>query len=121
MLIKDLEKFAKNIKGEILFVMGSNGSGKSTLLKTLSKLIPPLSGSISLRGKKLKDFTSLDFAKETSVLLTERPNLNSMKVKEVLALGRFPYTSFWGSLNSKDENIINEVIELLKIQNLIKL
>ena len=116
-ILKDLN--LKAFKGEILFVMGSNGSGKSTLLKTLSNLIPPLSGSVSLSGRKLKDFSSLGFAKEISILLTERPNLSSMKVKEVLALGRFPYTSFWGSLGSKDENIINEVIELLKIQNLI--
>ncbi len=116
-ILEDLN--LKAFKGEILFVMGSNGSGKSTLLKTLSNLIPPLSGSVSLSGRKLKDFSSLGFAKEISILLTERPNLSSMKVKEVLALGRFPYTSFWGSLGLKDENIINEVIELLKIQNLI--
>ena len=116
-ILKDLSFQA--FAGEILFVMGGNGSGKSTLLKTLSNLILPLSGSISLNGKKLKDYSPLDFAKETSVLLTERPNLNSMKIKEVLALGRFPYTSFWGSMGSEDKNIINEVVELLKIQLLI--
>ena len=51
-ILKDLSFQA--FAGEILFVMGGNGSGKSTLLKTLSNLILPLSGSISLNGKKLK-------------------------------------------------------------------
>tara|TARA_Y100001970_G_scaffold256080_1_gene333413 strand:- start:140 stop:1150 length:1011 start_codon:yes stop_codon:yes gene_type:complete len=116
-ILKDLS--FKAFKGEILFVMGGNGSGKSTLLKTLSNLIPPLSGSITIRGKKVNDFSPVNFAKELSVLLTERPSLGSMKVKEVLSLGRFPYTSFWGSMKLEDKSIINDVVDLLKIKNLI--
>ena len=107
-------------EGQILFVMGSNGSGKSTLLKTLSNLTPPLSGSISLKGKETRDYSSIDFAKKVSVLLTDKPNLNVMNVKEVISLGRFPHTSFWGSLNTKDKKIIDETIELLKLQHLTK-
>ena len=46
---------AKNISftvksGEILTFIGQNGSGKSTLLKTLSGLIPPLSGEMLIDG-----------------------------------------------------------------------
>ena len=116
-ILKDLS--FKAFKGEVLCIMGSNGSGKSTLLKTLSHLIDPLSGSIKIKGKKIESFSPLDFAKEVSVLLTERPSLGSMKVKEVLSLGRFPYTSFWGSMSLADESIIDDIIDLLKIRNLI--
>ncbi len=38
-------------KGEIFGVIGKNGSGKSTLLKTLSRIISPTTGTITLRGK----------------------------------------------------------------------
>jgi len=34
-----------------LSIIGSNGSGKSTLLKILSKITPPTSGEIKIRGK----------------------------------------------------------------------
>ena len=115
-ILKDLS--FKAFKGEVLFVMGRNGSGKSTLLKTLSNLIKPLSGSIHIKGKQIKDFSPLSFAKEVSVLLTERPNLGSMKVKEVLSLGRFPYTNFWGSISVEDKSIINDIIDILKIKDL---
>lgn len=39
------------IPGEALGIIGSNGSGKSTLLKILSKITPPTSGEIKIRGK----------------------------------------------------------------------
>lgn len=38
-------------KGECLALIGKNGSGKSTLLKILSRIIPPTSGHIRLRGR----------------------------------------------------------------------
>jgi lipopolysaccharide transport system ATP-binding protein len=37
--------------GEVLGVIGRNGAGKSTLLKILSRITPPTSGRIDLRGR----------------------------------------------------------------------
>lgn len=38
-------------EGEYLALVGKNGSGKSTLLKILSRVIPPSSGEIRVRGR----------------------------------------------------------------------
>jgi lipopolysaccharide transport system ATP-binding protein len=38
-------------QGECLALIGKNGSGKSTLLKMLSRVIPPTSGHIRIRGR----------------------------------------------------------------------
>jgi len=37
--------------GEVLGIIGFNGSGKSTLLKVISRITPPTSGEIYLRGR----------------------------------------------------------------------
>ncbi len=37
--------------GEVLGVIGKNGAGKSTLLKILSRITPPTTGEIKLRGR----------------------------------------------------------------------
>ncbi len=38
-------------RGEVLGLIGTNGAGKSTLLKVLSRITPPSSGRISIRGR----------------------------------------------------------------------
>ncbi|MDP3511363.1 MAG: ABC transporter ATP-binding protein [Sulfuritalea sp.] len=38
-------------QGECLALIGKNGSGKSTLLKILSRIIPPTSGQVRVRGR----------------------------------------------------------------------
>lgn len=37
-------------KGEMIGIIGGNGAGKSTLLKILSRITPPTSGEINIRG-----------------------------------------------------------------------
>jgi branched-chain amino acid transport system ATP-binding protein len=40
-------------QGELVAVIGSNGAGKTTLIKTISGLLKPRHGSISLDGKRI--------------------------------------------------------------------
>lgn len=47
--LKDLSLHVK--QGECLALIGKNGSGKSTLLKILSRIVPPTSGQIRVRGR----------------------------------------------------------------------
>ncbi len=104
--------------GELTCLLGPNGAGKSTLLKTLSGFLPPLSGEILIEGKNLMDYVDSELAKIIGVVLTERINLNNMSVYELAAMGRSPYTGFWGHLNSHDKEIVEESISLVKIDSL---
>ena len=47
-----LEKINLEVKeGEILGIIGPNGAGKSTLLKIISRITPPTTGQVSIRGR----------------------------------------------------------------------
>ena len=80
-------------------MLGPNGCGKSTLLRTLAGLQPALGG----------EFTHCD-AKSIALVLTERLSMDNTTVHDVVAMGRYPYTSFLGGLTAKDEEVIAEAL-----------
>lgn len=106
------------LAGELTCLLGPNGAGKSTLLKTLSAFIPPLSGEIILEGKNLKNITARMLARSIAVVLTNRPSTMNMTVEELVAVGRSPYTSFFGALHAADKEVVDKSISLVGIDDL---
>lgn len=98
--------------GELTCLLGSNGVGKSTLLRTLAGFQPPLAGEITPIGM----LTTRDLAKEVSVVLTSKPDSTMMSVEEMVAMGRFPYSGFWGRRSQKEQNYVDEAIRLVGIE-----
>ena len=96
-------------EGEMVCMLGPNGCGKSTLLRTLAGLQPALAGEIkptpdsSLKGGEV--------ARQMALVLTERLSLENTTVHDVVAMGRYPYTSFLGGLTNEDEAIISQALE----------
>ena len=105
-------------KGQLIGLVGANGIGKSTLLRTLIKVQPALSGTVLLNDVDLKSISSLDLAKQLSIVLTEVLTSKNLSVYELIALGRHPYTNWVGSLTSKDIEIVENAFKLVNISEL---
>lgn len=101
--------------GELTCLLGSNGAGKSTLLRTLSGFLMPLKGTITIDGKELRTYSQAELSKKVSVVLTEKPETTSMTVEQLVALGRSPYTGFWGRLSGHDEKVIRHSMEVAHV------
>ena len=104
--------------GELVCLLGPNGIGKSTLLRTLSGLLPKLSGTIMINGRALEEYSEKELSKQVGVVLTDHPQLRNMRVEELVALGRSPYTNFFGGLSSEDKVFVDEAIFLVGIDKL---
>lgn len=104
--------------GELTCLLGANGVGKSTLLRTLSSFQSSLAGKILIEGRDVTSYSEKDFSKLVSVVLTDRFSIKNMTSRELIGLGRSPYTGFWGRLNREDEAIVDEAISKVKIENL---
>ena len=90
--------------GEMVCMLGPNGCGKSTLLRTLAGLQPALSGEYKIQNSDRPE-------KSVALVLTERLSMDNTTVHDVVAMGRYPYTSFLGGLSEQDEEIIAASLE----------
>lgn len=105
-------------RGAFTCLIGSNGTGKSTLLRTIATFQPPLGGTITINLPHPTDITTLSpqqKAQAIGVVLTERTMPGNMTVRDMVAMGRSPYTGFWGRLSKKDNDIIDNAMLMIGI------
>lgn len=103
---------------ELTCLLGANGIGKSTLLRTLSAFLPPLEGKVFVDEQDIRTLTPNQLSRQISVVLTEKPDLQNMSVRDLVAMGRSPYTGFWGRLSDDDEAVVTTALQQVGIQAL---
>ena len=95
--------------GEMVCMLGPNGCGKSTLLRTLAGL---QEGVVSSEYRVVSsEYRVVSSENKIALVLTERLSMENTTVHDVVALGRYPYTSFLDGLSADDERIIAESLE----------
>lgn len=105
-------------QGELVALIGRNGTGKSTLLRTLTGLQPSLGGSVILQGRDLYSIGSSQLPRIVSFTSTEPVAVRNIRVRDVVALGRFPFTNWIGSLTAEDEEAVSEAMEATGLTDL---
>ena len=96
--------------GELTCLIGRNGTGKSTLMRTLAGFLKPLGGSALLDGRDVGRLSPAERSHLISVVLTDRVDIDGMRVKDLVSVGRQPYTGFFGKMSSDDEEVVNKAI-----------
>ncbi|MEL6976061.1 MAG: ABC transporter ATP-binding protein [Bacteroidota bacterium] len=104
--------------GRFVGVVGVNGVGKSTLMRTLGGFQMALAGEILLDGQSIQAIAPNPLAKLRSVVLTEQGVAQNLTVQELITLGRYPYTNWWGKLNKDDHQQILKSLERLELIHL---
>ena len=105
-------------KGRLTCLIGANGAGKSTLLRTISAFQPKLGGDIIIRDRKLESFSREELARLIGVVLTERPSVQHLTARQMVAMGRSPYTGFFGRLSDEDNAVVTESLRMVGIEHL---
>lgn len=117
----ELLPIAENIsleiyKGEMVCLLGPNGGGKSTLIRTLAGMQPALRGVVTIDGDDIHEMNLELLAKKMSVVLTDAVTVPNMKVFDIVALGRYPHTNWFGTLSHTDVDIVRSAMQKVGLQ-----
>jgi iron complex transport system ATP-binding protein len=77
--------------GEMACLLGPNGAGKSTLLRAVAGALRPRSGAVLIDGVPVEEFDRAVLARRLAVVPGEMNIPFSMRVEELVALGRIPH------------------------------
>ena len=98
-------------RGKLVALIGANGIGKSTLLRTLVGNQPPLEGEVSISGIRIGEISRKNLSLLLGIVNTERTQAGALTVREVVSLGRQPYTGFLGILSKNDKSIVEKAMQ----------
>jgi iron complex transport system ATP-binding protein len=105
--------------GQLNCLIGPNGVGKSTLLRTIAGIQPAISGHVKILGELPDKMKSEKLARLLSIVLTDRIGHGNLKAFDVVAMGRTPYTGWFGTLDNEDRMKVAWAIEMTGITDLI--
>lgn len=89
---------------------GRNGSGKSTLLRAIAGLGKISAGEIIIDGKT-RFASAVEKARSIAFVNTQRVRIANMKCRDLVGLGRAPYTDWAGRLGRRDREIVEAALD----------
>src|SRR5699024_8959874 len=92
-------------------LIGPNGSGKSTLVKILAGQQPASRGYVSFAGARLEDWGGRAFARKVAYLPQFPPAADGMTIRELVALGRFPWHGTLGRFTDRDRASLERALK----------
>ena len=102
--------------GKVIGILGHNGSGKSTLVKLLARQQRLSRGTLRFAGRPIESWDSRAFARKIAYLPQQTPPAAGMLVRELVALGRYPWHGALGRFGQRDRDKVREAMALTDIE-----
>jgi iron complex transport system ATP-binding protein len=105
--------------GERVALIGPNGAGKSTLLRAVTGLVAPSEGSVRIAGEPLRTIDRASLARRLAVVPQQVVVPFSVRVEELVGLGRLPHEDPLRGARPADRAAVQEAIERVGIGHLV--
>lgn len=104
-------------KGEIVSLIGPNGAGKSTILKSITRQLSMIRGTAYIDQLNVSTASLKELSQKMAVVLTERMKPELMTCRDIVAMGRYPYTGKLGILSDEDEQKVDHAIATVRAED----
>ncbi|MBO0979514.1 ABC transporter ATP-binding protein [Microbacterium sp. SD291] len=99
-------------------IVGPNASGKSTLLRALSRLVVPSAGEVLLDGRAIRSYRAKEVARRVGLLPQTSVAPDGIRVRDLVARGRFPHQSIMRPWAERDEAAVEEAMKATGVSDL---
>lgn len=105
--------------GEVTTLLGPNGCGKSTLLRSVSRLLAPRAGSVTVGGEDV--FALSPRAAALRIALQPQSPIapEGLSVGELISRGRFPHRERWRGESDHDRAAVHAAAEAAELLDLL--
>ncbi len=97
-------------QGEFVALIGPNGAGKTSLIRACLGLTAVARGCVQIDGVETRRLSPVQRARLIAYLPQSRPLAWPVRVRDVIALGRFAHGAAPGRLSARDHERVGQVI-----------
>jgi iron complex transport system ATP-binding protein len=104
--------------GKITVIVGANASGKSTLLRTMSRLLKPSCGEVTLGGRSVHAIPTRELARQIGLLPQSPIAPEGILVDDLVRRGRHPHRGLFSRWSARDEQAVEHALAATRTTDL---
>ena len=97
--------------GKLTALAGPNGSGKSSIVRALLGRADVVRGSVAVAGSDVRTLPLTELARRVAVVPQREETAFPTRVREYVALGRYPHLGLWRAATMADDIAISDALE----------
>lgn len=105
-------------RGQLTALAGPNGSGKSSIVRALLRRADVISGAVTIDGRDVNTLSYAELARDVAVVPQREEAAFPTRVREYVALGRYPHLGLWRAPASEDDRAIATALTQAGIDDL---
>ena len=97
-------------RGQLTALAGPNGSGKSSIVRALLRRADIVRGAVALDDRDVRTFSYGELARLVAVVPQREEAAFPTRVREYVALGRYPHLGLWRAPAEDDARAVDEAL-----------
>jgi iron complex transport system ATP-binding protein len=104
--------------GKLTALAGPNGSGKSSIVRALLGRADVVRGSVAVANSDVRTLPLAELARRVAVVPQREETAFPIRVREYVALGRYPHLGLWRAATKVDEMAVSDALEKAGVEDL---